>query len=127
MPDYYHQWSPHAQAAAASLMPLPCPAHQRSMLAWPAALPTSGPCLRATLPGAGYALQVDRWHYEIPGYAWDTSKLSDPKYPSGPEVRKGWEGMLWCRHAAGRDRAVPHQKQRPECLAPPSNTTDERR
>lgn len=56
-----------------------------------AALPDNTPALHPQpLPAscsAGFALQVDRWHYEIPGYTWDASKLADPKYPSGPEVR----------------------------------------
>ena len=67
-------------AAAAAAIALPCP---------------NG----SPLPGAGFALQVDRWHYEIPGYVWDTSKLADPKYPTGPEVPGG--GMLLGRSKAG--------------------------
>lgn len=35
---------------------------------------------------AGYALQVRKWHYEIPGYKWP-KEASHPKYPTGQEVQ----------------------------------------
>lgn len=31
-------------------------------------------------------LQVRKWHYEIPGYAWPDHTVSDAKYPTGQEV-----------------------------------------